>query len=199
MSFDADSSIVIPDDRPFWRRLLGSRGLQMLLLTFVVAWVAWRWAETVGGPEAIRERFGLWAAAVTVPLQAVLAVSPFPDEVIGFGNAAIYGFSIGFVLNWTGWMLGAFLEYSIAHRSARDLGFRYEHAAAKLPRPLRRLAPAHPAYLILVRLLPIGGGHIVNSSSGVFGVPLGRFAWTSAIGTIPGSLAIAALASGFLR
>jgi len=199
MSCEADSTIVIADERPLWRRVVASRGLQMLLLTFLVAWLAWRWAEAVGGAEAIRDRFGLWAAAVTVPLQAVLAVSPFPDEVIGFGNAAIYGFSIGFVLNWTGWMLGAFLEYAIAHRSARDLGFQYEHAASKLPRPLRRLAPAHPAYLILVRLLPIGGGHIVNSSSGAFGVPLLRFAWTSAIGTVPGSLAIAALASGLVR
>ena len=44
-----------------------------------------------------------------------------------------------------------------------------------------------------MRLLPIGGGHIVNSSSGAFGVPLLRFAWTSAIGTVPGSLAIAGL------
>ena len=48
-------------------------------------------------------------------------------------------------------------------------------------------------------MLPIGGGHIVNSSSGVFGVPLRRFAWTGAIGMVPGSLAIAALANGLIH
>ena len=183
--------------RRLWQRVLASRGLQGLVVLLVFSWLAWSWAGQYGSLESVRAQFGLRAAALTVVVQAVIAVSPFPDEVIGFANCVIYGFAVGALLNWLAWMLGSFIEYGIAARSARDLDLSPERIAQRLPRRLRRFPPDHVAFLILARLLPIGGGHLVNTAAGVCRVPLGRFAWTGAIGMLPGSLTISALANGF--
>jgi len=196
MSFELQSIIPGLDGSPLWRKLALSRGFQMLALVVALGGIAWVWVDSQGGLEAARAHFGLWAAAFTVPLQAVVAVTPFPDEVIGLGNSVIYGFVTGAILNWIGWMMGSFIEYGIAARSARDFDIRSERIAARFPRLHRRFPPEHPAFLILARLLPIGGGHLVNATSGLFRVPLWRFAWTGAIGMIPGSIAIAAFANG---
>ena len=177
------------------RRLLASRGLQMIVVALLVGGLAWLWIGSQGGPEVLRARFGPWAAALLVALQASISVTPFPDETIGFANAMIYGFVPGALLNWLGWMLGSYIEYAIARRAARDLNFDPERVSQRLPRLVPRLPPGHPAYLILARLLPLGG-HVVNSSAGAFAVPLWRFTWTGALGMIPGSLLIAALATG---
>jgi uncharacterized membrane protein YdjX (TVP38/TMEM64 family) len=180
------------------QRALTSPGLWALVATLAVGGVAWAWIDGHGGLAEARATFGIGAAFVTVPLQAIIAVTPFPDEVIGFGNSIAYGFVTGGVLNWIGWMLGAFIEYAIAYRSARDLNLRVARFVSEGPRWLRALPPEHPAFLILTRLLPLGGGHIVNTTAGVCGVSLWRFAWTGAIGMIPGSLAISGLANGLL-
>ena len=45
-------------------------------------------------------------------LQASVTVTPFPDEVVGFANSMIYGFGLGFVLNWTAWMIGSLIVRS---------------------------------------------------------------------------------------
>ena len=183
---------------PLWRRLVVSRGLQMLVLVLALGGGAWAWIDSQGGVEAARLHFGLGAAVLTVPLQAVIAVTPFPDEVIGFGNSVMYGFATGAMLNWLGWMMGSFIEYGIAARSARDLDFQADRLRSRFPRLHRHFPPEHPAFLIVARLVPIGGGHIVNTSAGLYHVPLWRFAWTGAIGMIPGSLAIAGLANGLV-
>ena len=180
------------------QRALTSTGLWALVATLVVGGIGWSWIDAHGGLGEARATFGIGAAFVTVPLQAVIAVTPFPDEVIGFGNSIVYGFVMGAALNWIGWMLGAFIEYAIAYRSARDLNLRVARNLSEGPRWLRRFPPELPAFLILTRFLPLGGGHIANTTAGVCGVSLWRFAWTGAIGMIPGSLAISGLANGLL-
>jgi uncharacterized membrane protein YdjX (TVP38/TMEM64 family) len=195
MAFESEFQIVLPDPTPLWRRIVASRGLQLAFMVIALGGIGWSWAESYGSLDAIRQELGLQAAALAVVIQAVIAVSPFPDEVIGFGNSVIYGFTLGAILNWCAWMLGSFLEYGLAWRSARDLEIEPARLQSRLGRLNRRFAPDHPMFLILVRLVPIGGGHIVNTSAGVLGVPLWRFAWTGAIGMIPGSIVIAGAAN----
>ena len=180
------------------QRALRSPGLWALVATLAVGGIGWSWIDAHGGLGEARATFGIGAAFVTVPLQAVIAVTPFPDEVIGFGNSIVYGFVLGAALNWVGWMMGAFIEYAIAYRSARDLNLRVTRNVSKGPRWLRTLRPDLPAFLILTRFLPMGGGHIANTTAGVCGVSLWRFAWTGAIGMVPGSLVISGLANGLL-
>ena len=183
----------------FLQKALKSTGLWAFVATLAVGWFGWSWIEAHGGLGEVRATLGIGAAFITVPLQAILAVTPFPDEVIGFGNSMVYGFLIGAGLNWVGWMMGAFIEYTIAYRTARDLNLRVVRNVSERPKWLRRFPPDLPAFLILARLLPMGGGHIANATAGVCGVSLWRFAWTGAIGMIPGSLVISGLANGLLN
>lgn len=183
-----------PGARPLAGRLLRSRGLGGLLLATGLAALLLQGLEAAGGPEAVRARFGLAAAAVLVPVHALVAVSPFPSEVIALAHGAIYGFALGWPFTWVGWMLGALLEYGLVRRIAVDVGAA---GSERLPRFLRGLPVPHPLFLIGGRLVPFGN-HAVNALAGARRVPLWRFAWTSALAFLPFSALVAAVASGLV-
>jgi uncharacterized membrane protein YdjX (TVP38/TMEM64 family) len=176
-------------------RLLRSRGLRGLLLICVTGWALVSGLEALGGPEAMRERLGPGAAFVLIPAHAIVAVTPFPSEVVALVYGAVYGFALGWPLIWAGWLLGAFLEYAIFRRIASDLGNR---DGDRLPRWLRRLPVHHPLFLIGGRLVPFGN-HAVNVMAGSRRVPFGRFAWASALAFLPFSAFVAALANGLVQ
>lgn len=173
-------------------RLLRAPGLRWLLLVCLIGWLLLRALESLGGPEAVRARWGPAAALVLVPLHAVVAVSPFPSEVLALAHGAIYGFAIGWPLTWAGWMLGAWLEYALFRRIAADVGAA---DGERLPAWLRRLPAQHPLFLILGRLVPFGN-HAVNALAGSRSVPLWRFSWASALAFLPFSGLVAAVAAG---
>lgn len=176
-------------------RLLRSRGLLGLMLLCGGAWLLLHALAAVGGPEAVRDRFGFAAALLLVPVHAVVAVSPFPSELIAMAHGAIYGFAIGWPLTWAGWCLGAALEYALYRRIASDVG---AGGAERLPAWLRAFPVRHPLFLVLGRLVPFGN-HAVNALAGSCRVPFGRFAWASALAFIPFSALIAGIASGLVR
>jgi uncharacterized membrane protein YdjX (TVP38/TMEM64 family) len=182
---------------PRWRsalRLLRSPGLHGLLLAGLLAWLLLQGLEAVGGPEAVRARWGLGAAGLLVPVHAVVAVSPFPSEVIALAHGAIYGFALGWPLTWAGWLLGALLEYRLFRRIASDVDAT---GAGRLPGWLRRFPVEHPLFLICGRLVPFGN-HAVNALAGSVRVPFRRFAWASALAFVPFSALVAAIGSGMV-
>ena len=176
-------------------RLLASRGLRRLGLIFALGGALLYGVEWLGGPEAIRATFGLGAAAFLVPVHAVLAVSPFPSEIFALAHGAIYGFELGALFTWAGWMLGAWLEYALFRRIAADVGDAAN--AARLPAWLRRFPAHHPAFLVLGRLVPFGN-HVVNAMAGSRGVAIWRFSWTTAVALAPFSIFVAAIGSGLI-
>ena len=155
------------------------------------------WVQSVGGPEGIRERFGTAAPLVTGSVQFLLTPTPFPTDVICVAHGALYGFWFAAPLNWFVWWLAAFLEYGIGRRARVDLDL--EPQVRRLPAWLRRFPVDHPAFLILGRLVPSVGGHLTTLVPGAMGVPLGRFAWCSAVGIIPGAAVMAAVGAGLLE
>ena len=164
-----------------------------------VALAGWGLVETIdglGGPEAIRARWGMWAAAVAVPTQVIVSVSPLPGEIVALANSAVYGFWLGMLFSWLGWMGAAFAEYALFQRLASDAAGDLA-GRARLPGWLARLPVDHPAYLVCVRFLQFGS-HIVNATAGAGQVSLARFTWTSALALIPGSAGISALANGLV-
>ena len=177
------------------RAVLASRGFQGLVVVAFAGWALVEGIDRFGGAEALGERWGDRAAFVTVPVQAVVAVSPVPGEIVAFLNIALYGFWVGAALSWLGWMLAAFLEYGLVRRFALDVA--PEGARERLPRWLQALPTRHPAYLICARWLPFGS-HLVNSTAGLHGVPMARFSWTTAVSLVPASLVFSAVASGLL-
>jgi len=180
---------------PRWRRLVRSRGLRLLVAVAIAGWLLVEGIDALGGPAGIRARLGPGAAFVLVPAQVLVSVSPVPGELVAAVSIAIYGPWTGAALCWLGWLLAAFLEYALVQRAARDLVGPED--LERLPRWLSRLPAHHPAFLIVARWLPFGG-HLVNATAGARGVPLGRFAWTSALALVPVSLLFAGATTGLL-
>jgi uncharacterized membrane protein YdjX (TVP38/TMEM64 family) len=154
------------------------------------------WVESMGGPEAVVAHYGLAAPFVTVPVHAVLAVTPFPSELFVLANGAAYGWFWGAVLGWLGWTLASLMEYGLAARAAKD--FDLDAQIAKLPARLQKLPVDHPLFLILGRQVPFGF-HIVNILAGVKRISLWRLTWCAAIGSIPGAVLYAGLGAGVLH
>jgi uncharacterized membrane protein YdjX (TVP38/TMEM64 family) len=154
------------------------------------------WVQSMGGPEAVVAHFGLGAPFVTVPIHAVLAVTPFPSELFVLANGTAYGWFWGAVLGWLGWVLASLMEYGLAARTAKDLDLPAQ--IAKLPARLQKLPVDHPLFLILGRQVPFGF-HVVNILAGVKGINPWRHTWCAAIGSIPGAVLYAGLGAGVLH
>lgn len=191
-----DSTRKPQSSRHWLRRLTQSRGF-LAIVGFVVAGsLLVVWVDSIGGVQAFHDQFGSWAVFVIIPVQAVVAVSPFPSELLALGTSALYGFWGGALLAWCGWFLAAFLQYFVVQRTARDYDF--DQARKRFPRWLRELPADHPAFLIFGRWLPFGP-HIVNSAAGAYGVPLFRHAWCAGLSIIVPALLISAFANGLLN
>lgn len=182
-------------DRPLWRRILASQGLRLAAGLAAFAWILHRGLEAGGGPETLTARYGMLAAAILVPIQAVVTFVPFLGEMIALTNAALYGFWLGALLSWVAWMLTSLLQYGVVRRTAAD--FDLEATYRRLPRWMRRFPVSHPVFLIGVRI-PFGGP-IVNTAAGAFGVPLWRHLWCAALGIAPRAMFFAGVAVGVLR
>jgi uncharacterized membrane protein YdjX (TVP38/TMEM64 family) len=182
-------------DIPLWRRILASRGLRLAAGLAAFAWILHRWLEAGGGPEALTARYGMQAAAVLVPVQAVVTFVPLLGEMIALTNAALYGFWLGALLSWIAWMATSLLQYGVVRRTVSD--FDLEATYDRLPRWMRRFPVSHPVFLIGVRI-PFGGP-IVNTAAGFFGVSLWRHVWCAAVGIAPRAMFFAGLAVGALR
>jgi len=171
--------------------------LYLILGLCLVAFWLTRWVESLGGPEGIWERFGLVAPAISVPVHAIVGVTPFPSDVIAIANGTVYGFWLGCVLSWLGWYITAFIEFQIGRRANRD--FDISAWISRAPAVIRRFPVRHPAFIIGSRLVPWAGGHISTLLPGAMGVPLGRFAWCSALGIVPPAMIMAGIGAGLLQ
>lgn len=177
--------------------LLRSPALYLTLGLFLVAIAATRWIDAIGGFGEVRGHFGLAAPVASVCLHALLNVSPLPGDVVAVANGALYGFAPAVGLNWLGWFIAAFVQFSIGRRAAKD--FELQEQMQKLPAFLRRFPVEHPAYLLLARLLPWAGGHVTTWIPGAAGVRLSRFAWCTAVAIVPASIGFALVGVGATR
>ncbi|MBM4267258.1 MAG: VTT domain-containing protein [Deltaproteobacteria bacterium] len=191
---------VPPTDRaaPLWRRLLGSSSFWSFLAIGAIVATALYWIHSHGGPTALRERVGWPAAAILVAAQALAGMYPVPaGELLAFANAILHGFWWGMALAWTGWMLAALLQYTLARRMARDVDL--EASMRLMPAWVRRFPVSHPAFLILGRLVPGPGPQLVNLAAGALGVPLWRYTWCAAVSILPGAALISGIATGLVE
>ncbi len=185
-----------PSARLHLRRLLASRALWGILAAAILAAAFFGWLDAAGGPQGLRQRYGWAAGAILVLGQAVAGIWPVPaSEVLALANSVLHGFWLGALLNWTGWMLAALLQYSLVRRAALD--FDFERGLGLLPAWLRRFPAGHPAFLIVGRLMP-AGPQLVNCAAAALGVPLWRHTWCAAIGNVPGAFLISGVANGLL-
>ena len=141
-----------------------------------------RWLDSVGGPETLREQFGLWGLAVSFPLHVGAVVSFGGEEFIAMANGLTYGILIGSAVTWLGWYTGSFIQFGMGRMASTD--FDLARRVDRMPAWLRRFPVSHPCFIIFARwLLPGIGGHVATLLPGAAGVALGRYAWCTAIGT----------------
>ncbi|MEW6268259.1 MAG: VTT domain-containing protein [Thermodesulfobacteriota bacterium] len=185
-------------ERPLWRRALAARGTWTLIALLAASVALMGGLEALGGAAALRERWGAGAGVVLVGAQAITGIWPVPaSEMLALANGALYGFWLGALLNWVGWMIASVLHYAMFRQLARD--FDLEHALATLPAWLTRFPVAHPAFQILGRLVPLPAApQVVGCASGALGVPPWRYLWCAAVGVAPGALLFSGLANGLL-
>lgn len=176
--------------------MLRLRSALLLGCVCALGWALPELLERIGGPERIRADYGLAAAAVLVPVQALVAVSPAPGELVALSHGAIYGFGLGTCFSWLGWLLAAWIEYGLFRGAASELGAG--HARARLPGWIRRFPASSPVFLIVARWLPFGN-HVANAVAGTCRVPFWRFTWPSALALLPASALFTAIAVGLVR
>jgi uncharacterized membrane protein YdjX (TVP38/TMEM64 family) len=182
--------------REITSRILRSQGVWLAGGLLLSAYLLVSWVESVGGPEAIRERYGLLAPAITSSIQILVAPTPFPSDVICIAQGALYGFWFALGLNWLGWWLASHLEFLLGRRLRGD--FDIEVQMQRLPRWLRRFPVHHPVFLIFARQVPWAGGHLTTLVPGALGVPFLRSAWCNAIAIVPGAILTAGIGAGLL-
>lgn len=193
----ATAEVPQPADRSWWSRLLRSTTFWIFVALSMLGFVLVDWIDTVGGPVAVRQRFGLVAPALTITLHIILALTPFPSDAVSIANGAMYGFQLGVGLSWFGWWLAALAEFALGRRARVD--FCLDTALAKAPGWVQRFPVSHPAYLILSRQIPWLGGHISTFVPGAAGVSWKRYVWCSAIAIIPGALVMTGIGVSIMR
>ena len=154
--------------------------------------------DSLGGPVATRERFGTAGLLVCFVAHWVLNLTPI-GEILpsATANGAAWGFATGATISWLGYLAASATQYTVARRFASgvDVGARLE----SLPKRLRRLPVAHPAFQIFGRMLPVVGFHLVNVASAAQGVGRRRFYTCAALGHAPPALLMAGLGAGLLK
>ncbi|GIW40342.1 MAG: hypothetical protein KatS3mg076_0919 [Candidatus Binatia bacterium] len=183
----------LPCTPPLWRRAVRSRALHVFLLLFGFGFLFVKFLGSQERLEAFRSELGLLAPILTIPVHAVVAISPFPSEVIAFANGIVYGFWRGALLSWLGWMAAAFLHYGLVRWLASDLDVR--GWLERAPAWLRRFPAHHPVFLIAGRWVPYGP-QLVCTVAGAYGVPFVRFAWCTGVSIVPVAFFFATLATG---
>lgn len=183
-----------PVERGWIRRLATSRALWALVVLSAGGYVLMHLDGGYEAPGFLYEQYGFWAPVLTVPLHALIAVTPLPSDVFGIFNGTLYGFWFGVGFNWAAWFGASFVQYAIGRRAGVD--FQVDTLLERAPGWLRRFPVDHPAFLIGARFLPYVGGHLATLVPGAFGISLFRFSWCSALAILPQSLVTAGIGAG---
>jgi uncharacterized membrane protein YdjX (TVP38/TMEM64 family) len=155
----------------------------------------------VGSSEWLEARIlasGAWAPAASVALMVIHTVLPFPAELLAIANGVVFGFWLGLALTWGGAMLGALSAFALARGYGRPFvqGVLAERHWQRMEHWRLR---AGPGGLLVLRLLPVVSFNLVNLVAGIAGVGWWTFAWTTAIGVLPASVACVLAGSRMLE
>lgn len=130
------------------------------------------------------ESSGAAGIALVLAIAMIHPVIPYPAELLCLATGYAYGFAGGLALMLVLWPASCLLAYWLARRYGRGLASRTVDVAA-LERAERGLSGTSVPVLIALRVIPIVPFNFVSYGAGMFGVPPGRFLWTTALGIAP--------------
>jgi uncharacterized membrane protein YdjX (TVP38/TMEM64 family) len=136
---------------------------------------------------------GAGGLALLLGLMLVHAVIWYPSEIITATAGFVYGFVPGTAFAICGWVLAGLLTYALGRSVGRPLlqrllGSRFEQLANTIERGGTPL-------LLSARLIPIVPFALLGYAGGAVQVKLWRFTWTTFVGYLPLTAAVAYLGS----
>jgi uncharacterized membrane protein YdjX (TVP38/TMEM64 family) len=167
------------------RQLSGPLAALAFVLLIVVASVAG--AGLLTEPDQFRADVKSWGAAgvgLTCVLAIVHAVLPYPAELLCLATGYAYGFLPALALMLVLWTASCLVAYWLARRFGYALVRRLVNHDA-LQSAEARIADMSIGTLLALRVIPVVPYNLVSYPSGMFGVPLGRFTWTTVLGLAP--------------
>jgi len=156
----------------------------LVLLSTGQGEVLWQLFSDRESIQRLVEGAGILAPAVYVLLLVVQAVvAPLPAPAVAMAGGYTFGTFEGFLLTWSGALLGGILSFGIS----RLLGRGFVATNARLER-LDRYVGQHGAILVFVlRLIPLVSFDAISYAAGLSGIRFGRFLLATALGMAPGT------------
>jgi len=143
----------------------------------------------------IAEHFGLatlgYVLFYSLIVILMIPVTLFINMVAGY----FFGIIPGTILSVTGATLGACCAFIWVRFIAKGLlSTKYQEQIAKF----KALFNQHgPSYLVFMQLLPITPFAVITTIASLADVPFSTFAWTTAVGIIPGTLIYSIIGQNF--
>ena len=134
------------------------------------------------------EGLGAWAFLAAPSLMIVVSILPIPAEIPAMVNGMTFGPLVGTLVTWSGALVGALLSFELSRRYGRPLAGRVLPRGALEWADRFALSAGAPG-LLVARLTPVVAFTAINWLAGL--TPIGRrtFAWTTAVGILPGAIA----------
>ncbi len=174
-----------------------SRGIVSIVFAVAIGITVLVWVRSIGGPEAVRERYGVVAPAISLLATTAVNTTGVGELVPwAIANGTVYGLAQGALLSWLAFLGSSALQFLIARRTAHD--FSLERHLDSLPKWVRRFPADQPAFLIVARWVPMGAS-VANVAAGALGVGMSRLLWCAAIGAAPPAIALSAFGAGMLE
>jgi uncharacterized membrane protein YdjX (TVP38/TMEM64 family)/rhodanese-related sulfurtransferase len=130
---------------------------------------------------------GMWAPVIFVALFALGTALCVPGAAFGLAGGALFGPSLGSVLNLTGATLGATLAFVIARYLAADWVSR--KAGGRLKQLIDGVEAEGWRFVAFVRLVPLFPFNLSNYALGLTRIPLSHYVLASFIAMAPGTIA----------
>ncbi|MBO8159654.1 TVP38/TMEM64 family protein [Thermosyntropha sp.] len=131
------------------------------------------------------KNFGMWAPLIAFMLFTVQAALPvFPYIILASAGGILFGFKTGFLLAWSGALVGACIAYWISRYLGAD--WVIEQVKVRFGYDLREMDQSMAFWsIVLARVIPVIPTPVINVAAAVGGVPFWTFFFSSAIGKIP--------------
>lgn len=141
------------------------------------------------------EQSGHWVYVLAPLFMIVVAILPIPAEIPAMVNGMVFGAVAGTLVTWSGALLGALVSFELARRYGRPLAGRLLRGSTLRRVDDAALSTGWPG-LLAVRLIPTIAFTLVNWAAGLTAIPRWRFAWTTAVGIVPGAIVFTVTGSG---
>jgi uncharacterized membrane protein YdjX (TVP38/TMEM64 family) len=144
-------------------------------------------AAVQGDTDEVRRQIdslGVGGPLLILALALIHTVVFYPAEIVDAAAGFAYGFFPALALVMTGWLVSGLLCYAIGHSVARPLLDRWL-GTERFERIEAMIERGGITLLIAMRLIPILPFSLVSYAAGAARVPVGRFAWTTAVGYLP--------------